>query len=167
LEEIERIIYNKILCFYGTIDKKGFVMKKWLFFILIPITTFAFELPDIKIPNSIKNIGKKTPIDINFYIKNPSTVCSLKVKNISNPYNQNIIRTKLPIVILKPGGYYRKDIDNILKGRYEFEYRWYKGGKFIDAGVKVLHIFAYHNKNLSLHKGVKLTFGSLIPKACK
>ena len=142
-------------------------MKILLLLSILLNAILAFELPDIKIPKSVKNLGKKAPIDIGFYVKNPSTVCILRVKNISNPYNRNIIKTKLPIIILKPGGYYRKDIDNILKGKYEFEYRWFKNHKFIDGGVKVLNIFAYHDKNLPINKNVNLTFTNVVPKECK
>ena len=141
-------------------------MKKILLFITLTFALFALEVPDIKVPQVIKNLGKKTPIDIALYAKNSSTICILKIKNISNPYNKDI-NDKLPILVIKPGRYYRKNISNILKGEYEFEYDWYKKDKFIDSGAKVIHLFTYHDTNLSFYKRVNLTFDSTMPKECK
>lgn len=142
-------------------------MKKLLLFTLLISTTFAFEMPDLHIPQNIKNIGKKTPIDIALYVKNSSTKCTLRVKNITNPYKKDITKTKLPTLMISAGRYYRKDISNILKGTYDFEYTWFKDKKFLDSGVKTLHIYAYHDTNLAINKKVKLTFKDLMPKACK
>ena len=142
-------------------------MKKLLLSVLLVSTTFAFELPDLHIPKNIKNIGKKTPIDIALYVKNSSTKCTLRVKNITNPYKKDISKDKLPILMISAGRYYRKNISNILKGAYDFEYTWFKGKKFIDSGIKSIHIYAYHDTNLPINKKVKLLFENLMPKECK
>jgi len=141
-------------------------MKKIFILTILTFALFALEMPNIKIPQSIKNLGKKTPIDIALYAKNSSTVCTLKIKNISNPYKKDI-SDKLPVLVIKPGRYYRANISNILKGEYEFEYDWYKKEKFIDSGAKVIHFFAYHDTNLTFHKRVNLTFDSTMPKECR
>jgi len=138
---------------------------KRLSIIFIPIFAISFGVGDF-LPSSIKNIGKKTPIDIEFYAKNNSTKCALVIKNISNPYKKDISE-KIPNLKIMPGRYYRKNIANILKGEYEFEYSWYKNGKFIDSGIKSIKIFAYHDINLPLHKRVDLSFNSLTPKECR
>lgn len=138
-------------------------MKKLLIF--IPAVAMSFGIGDF-LPSSIKNIGKKTPIDIELYAKNSSTKCTLVIKNISNPYKKDISK-KLPNLKIMPGRYYRKNISNILKGEYEFEYSWYKKNRFIDSGIKSIRVFAYHDTNLSLHKRVDLTFNSLMPKECR
>jgi len=141
-------------------------MRITTIFIILTALIFSFDLPKINIPDSIKNIGKKTPIDIEIYIKNPSTKCSLRVRNISNPYNTDI-RDKFPIILLKPGSYYYKSIKSVLKGKYEFEYKWYNDSKFIDSGVETIHIFAYHDKALTVYKTVKIDFRDVIPKECR
>lgn len=142
-------------------------MKKIVLLMLFIVTAFAFEMPNLNIPQNIKNLGKKTPIDIAFYVKNSSTKCTLMVKNISNPYKKDIAKEKLPMLLINAGRYYRKNISNILKGTYEFEYTWYKGKKFVDSGVKTIHIYAYHDTNLPINKKVTLLFINLIPNACK
>jgi len=141
-------------------------MRAVIIFLSLIVAINALELPNIEIPKVVKNLGKKTPIDIALYVKNNSTKCTLKIKNISNPYNMDISK-KLPILIIKPGRYYRKNVDNILKGKYEFEYSWYKEGKFIDSGVKEIHIFSYHDRSLPLYKSVDLTFKDVMPKECQ
>jgi len=141
-------------------------MKKIFLFTILTFSLIALEMPDIKIPQAIKNLGKETPIDIALYVKNKSTICTLKIKNISNPYHKDI-SDKLPILVIKPGRYYRTNISNILKGEYEFEYDWYKNDKFIDSGAKVVHIFTYHDTHLSFYKRFDLTFNSTMPKECK
>jgi len=142
-------------------------MRKILLSMLLISTTFAFEIPDLHIPQNIKNIGKKTPIDIALYVKNNSTKCTLRVKNITNPYKKDITKDKLPILVISPGRYYRKNISNILKGAYDFEYTWYKDKKFVDSGVKSIHIYAYHDTNLAINKKVKLLFENEMPKECR
>ncbi len=142
-------------------------MKQLLVLLLLISTTFGFELPDLHIPQNIKNIGKKTAIDIEFYVKNSSTKCSLRVKNISNPYDKNIAKDKLPILMISPGRYYINKISNILKGAYDFEYTWFKDKRFIDSGVKTIHIYEYHDIKLPIYKKVKLSFQNLMPNECK
>ena len=142
-------------------------MKKIALSILLTSISFAFEIPDLHIPQNIKNIGKKTPIDIALYVKNSSTKCTLRVKNITNPYKKDITKEKLPILQISAGRYYRKNISNILKGTYDFEYTWLKGKKFIDSGVKSIQIYAYHDTNLAINKKVNLLFENLMPKECR
>lgn len=142
-------------------------MKKVALLIFLITTAFAFDIPNLHIPQNIKNLGKQTPIDIAFYVKNSSTKCTLRVKNISNPYKKAISKEKLPVLLIDPGRYYRKNISNILKGAYDFEYTWYKKKKFIDSGVKSIHIYAYHDTNLPINKKVNLTFKKLMPRECK
>ena len=138
------------------------------------MTLFAFaendwNLPFVMAANKLGglNIGKKTEVTIALYAKNPSTVCSLKIKNISNPYNRDITKDKFKPVFLKPGRYYRADLPHILKGKYEFEYIWYKDGKFLDSFLKTVRVFEYHNIKHKLHKRFNLTFWIRVPKECK
>ncbi|HGZ70682.1 MAG TPA: hypothetical protein ENK74_04730 [Nitratifractor sp.] len=141
-------------------------MRLFLFSVLLSSVLFAeFNLP--KIPQSIKNIGKKTPIDIALYAKNSSINCFLAIRVASTPYGEDFPKSKLPTIIIPPGKYYRKNISDILKGEYEFEYTWRKGAQFIDSGIKSIHIFTYHDINLPLHKRVDLTFRAEIPDSCK
>lgn len=142
-------------------------MKNLLLILLLTVTTYGFKIPDLHIPQNIKNIGKKTPIDISLYVKNSSTKCLLRVKNIANPYKKDITKDKLPILLISRGRYYRKNISNILKGAYDFEYTWFKGKRFIDSGIKTIHIYAYHDTNLAINKKVELTFENLMPPECK
>jgi len=114
-----------------------------------------------------KNIGKQTPIDIALYAKNPSSTCSLTITNISNPYKKDISRDKLAPIVLEYGRYYRSDVSHLLKGVYEFEYKWMKEDKFVDSTLKTIHIFAYHDTRNRVHKKVNLTFLLRVPKMCK
>jgi len=141
-------------------------MRLFLLYLFTSAWIFAgFGL--FKVPESIKNIGKKTPIDIALYAKNSSTKCFLAIRVATTPYGKDFPRTKLPTIIIPPGKYYRKNIYDILKGEYEFEYTWRKGAKFIDSGMKSIHIFTYHDIKLPLHKRVNLTFAAEVPRECK
>jgi len=114
-----------------------------------------------------KNIGKKTPINIALYAKNPSQICSLAITNISNPYKKDLTSSKLIPIELDVGRYYRDDVSNLLKGTYEFEYKWEKEGEFIDSRLRTIHVFAYHDIRNRVHKKVNLTFLLSVPKECK
>jgi len=140
-------------------------MKKAVVLISI-FTTFLISgiVDDIKL--QVKDFGKQVPIDIVIYAKNPSHKCTLEIKNISNPYKEDI-SNKLEPIILKEGEYYRKEIKNILKGSYEFEYKWLKDNKFIDAKVKTVRILPMHDINKKLHKRLNLTFLLSVPQPCK
>ena len=129
-------------------------------------TTFATcgIVDDIKL--QVKDFGKQVPIDIVIYAKNPSHKCTLEIKNISNPYKKDI-SDKLEPIVLKEGRYYRKEIKQILKGAYEFEYKWLKNGEFIDAKVKTNRILPLHDIKKSLHKKLDLTLFLSVPKECK
>jgi hypothetical protein len=114
-----------------------------------------------------KNIGKQTPVDVTIYAKNPSQICSLRITNVTNPYKQELIQSKLKPIVLDTGRYFREDISHLLKGAYEFEYKWEKEGKFIDSRLKTVHIFAYHDTRNRVHKKVNLTFLLRMPKICR
>ncbi len=152
--------------------KKGYVIKKVIIFSILSIFAVAqtdWNLPVIMAANKIGglNIGKKTEVTIALYAKNPSTICSLKIKNYSNPYKKDITKDKFKPITLEPGRYYRADLPHILKGKYEFEYTWFKDGKFLDSYLKTVRIFEYHNIKHTLHKRLNLTFWIKVPKECK
>ena len=139
-------------------------MKKVIILISFLYTLHASLVDDIK--NQVKDFGKQVPIDIILYAKNPSHKCELSIKNIANPYKKDI-SNKLEPISLKPGEYYRKEVKNILKGKYEFEYRWSKENKFIDAEAKTVRILPLHDINKTIHKRLNLTFLLFPPKECK
>jgi len=114
-----------------------------------------------------RNIGKSTPINIMIYVKNPSTVCSLTITNMTNPYGQDITQTKLLPVELLPGRYLNASVDDIAKGKYEFEYRWNMNGTFVDSSLRSIYILAYHNSANSIYKKVNLGFLLIPPKVCR
>ena len=114
-----------------------------------------------------KNLGKQTPVDVALYAKNPSQVCTLGITNVTNPYKQDITQSKLKPILLDAGRYYREDLSHLLKGAYEFEYKWEKEGRFVDSRLKTVHIFAYHDTRNRVHKKVNLTFLLRMPKGCK
>jgi len=146
-------------------------MKKIIFIVLISLTAHTEELnlPFIMVINKITglNIGKKTEVNISLYAKNPSTICSLKIKNITNPYKKDISKTKFKTIYLDKGRYIREELKNILKGKYEFEYTWSKKSKFVESYLKSVRIFEYHNSKHKLHKRFNLTFRLRVPKSCK
>lgn len=100
-------------------------------------------------------------------LKNPSTICSLRITNITNPYRRDLTEGKLKPIVLESGRYFRGDVYHLLKGAYEFEYKWEKDKKFVDSRLKTVYIFMYHDSNLRLHKKVNLTFLLRVPKGCK
>jgi hypothetical protein len=136
-------------------------MKK---FILIA-SFFTLINAEFKLPQVFKDIGKQTPIDITLYAKNPSTKCTLTIKNISFPNDNN--KTKIPTILLKPGHYFQKEYKNILKGSYEFEYTFSKDKKFIDSSLKTKHILLIHNNKLKVHKKFNPTLFLKVPIVCR
>jgi len=138
---------------------------KCIFWVSLLTLAQADMLDNFK--SKIRTIGKQTPVDIALYAKNPSSVCSLSITNITNPYKRDLTQSKLPPIVLEAGRYYREDIAHLLKGAYEFEYKWEKEGRFVDSRLKTVHIFAYHDTRNRLHKKVNLTFLLRIPKICK
>lgn len=141
-------------------------MKKIL---LLCVSVLTFSQSNIldTLKEKTKNIGKQTPIDIEVYAKNPSTICSLKITNITNPYRRDLTEGKLEPIVLESGRYFRGDISQVRKGVYEFEYKWEKDGKFVDSMLKTIHIFAYHDIMLKFYKKVNLTFLLRPPKICR
>lgn len=139
---------------------KKIVLLIMLFFISLE----AGIIDDIKL--QVKDFGKQVPIDIIIYAKNPSHKCKLEIKNISNPYKKDISNMLEPIILDK-GEYYRKEIKNILKGSYEFEFKWLKDNEFIDAKVKSIRVLPLHDIRKKLHKRLNLTFLLFTPKPCK
>ena len=127
------------------------------------------NLPIIMALNKLTglNIGKKTNVNITLYAKNPSTICSLQIKNISNPYNKDITKNKFKTINLKAGHYILKELKNILKGKYEFEYNWYKNGKLIDSSIKNIRVFEYHNNKHRLYKKLQITKNIKVVNECR
>jgi len=99
-------------------------MKKinWIFIVMFVFNTLHANILDT-IKEKTKNIGKQSSIDIALYAKNPSTICSLKITNITNPYRRDLTDGKLKPIILESGRYFRGDVYHLLKGAYEFEYK--------------------------------------------
>ena len=127
------------------------------------------NLPIIMALNKLTglNIGKKSNVNITLYAKNPSTICSLKIKNISNPYKKNITKDKFKTINIKTGHYLLTEVKNILKGKYEFEYCWYKNGKLIDSSIKDIRIFEYHNNKHRIYKKLIITKNIKVVDECK
>jgi len=138
----------------------------WLL-VAMSLWSISYASPLDTIKEKTKDIGKQTPIDVALYAKNPSHKCSLTITNITNPYKKDLKKSLLPPIALDKGRYYRKDISNILKGAYEFEYKWEKNGRFVDASLKSVSLFAYHNTRNKIHKKLNLTFFILAPAACR
>jgi len=137
----------------------------WIILLGLTLVVHADMLSNLK--DKIKTIGKQTPIDIEVYAKNPSTICSLKITNVSNPYKRDITEAKLEPIVLGEGRYFKGNIYSLLKGAYEFEYKWDKDDKFVDSRLKTVHIFAYHDSRNRVYKKVNLTFLLKVPKGCK
>lgn len=142
-------------------------MKYILLWGWVGILTFSHANILDTLKEKTKNLGKQTPIDIALYAKNKSTVCSLSITNIRNPYKQDLTQGKLVPIVLEHGRYYRSDVSHLLKGAYEFEYKWMKKDKFVDSRLKTIRIFAYHDTRNRVHKKVNLTFLLRIPKICR
>jgi hypothetical protein len=136
-------------------------MKK----LILIVSFFTLLNAKIEVPQLFKDIGKQTPIDITLYAKNPSTKCTLTIKNISFPNDDN--KTKIPTISLKPGHYFQKEYKNILKGKYEFEYTFSKDGKFIDSFLKTKYILTPHNNKLKIFKKFNPTTLISTPSVCK
>jgi hypothetical protein len=136
-------------------------MKKLLLFTIFTVSIFAA----FKVPEAIKNIGKPTPIDITLYAKNPSTKCTLTIKNISHPKSDT--NTTIEPITIEPGHYFQKEYKNILKGKYEFEYTFSKDGKFIDSFLKTKYILTPHNNKLKIFKKFNPTTLISTPSVCK
>ena len=127
------------------------------------------NLPIIMALNKLTglNIGKKTNVNITLYAKNPSTICSLRIKNTYNPYNKDITKDKFKTINLQAGHYILKELKDILKGKYEFEYSWYKNGRLIDSSLKDIRIFEYHNNKHKFYKKLLFTQKLKIISDCK
>lgn len=134
---------------------------------LLCLVSLIHSGPLETIKEKTKDLGKQTPINVALYAKNPSHKCSLTITNITNPYKEDINKTILPAISLDKGRYYRKDISNILKGTYEFEFKWARSGRFVDASLKTINIFAYHDTRNKIHKNLNITFWLLAPAACR
>lgn len=143
-------------------------MKKSIWFIVwVSLLTQSEANILDRLKDKTKNLGKQTPVDVAIYAKNPSHVCTLSITNMSNPYHQDLTQSKLMPINIKEGKYYREDVHHLLKGAYEFEYKWMKGDTFIDSRLKTIHIFAYHDTRNKIHKKVNLTFLLRVPRICK
>jgi len=146
-------------------------MKQIIFIFIFSFVAHCedINLPFIMVINKITglNIGKKTEVNISLYAKNPSIICSLKIKNITNPYKKDISKTKFKTIYLDKGRYIREELKYILKGKYEFEYTWSKNSKFVDSYLKSVRVFEYHNSKHKLHKRFNLTYKLKVPKSCK
>ncbi len=134
----------------------------------IPVILVAtlITLSMVNADNVLKDIGKQTPVDIELYSKNPSTICSLEITPKNTPY-QDVTKNPLPTISIKAGGYDNRKIDAILKGKYELEYQWKKDGKFVDSSLRSISIKAYHHRELTINKKVDLGFLLKAPDACK
>jgi len=141
-------------------------MMRWVLITVCLLTLLEANILDT-LKEKTKNLGKQTPIDVALYAKNPSQVCSLSITNVTNPYKQEITQSKLKPILLDAGRYYREDLSHLLKGAYEFEYKWEKEGKFVDSRLKTVHIFTYHDRRNRVHKKVNLTFLLRMPKMCR
>ncbi len=76
-------------------------------------------------------------------------------------------KDKFQTINLKPGHYTLKELKNILKGKYEFEYNWYKNGKLIDSSIKDIRVFEYHNNKHRLYKKLEITKNIKVVNECQ
>lgn len=131
--------------------------------------SFDANLPIVMVLNKLTglNIGKKSNINITLYAKNPSAICSLQIKNISNPYNKDITKDKFKTINIKSGHYILRELKNILKGKYEFEYSWYKKGKLIDSSIKDIRVFEYHNNKHRIYKKLVIVKNTKVSAKCE
>lgn len=127
----------------------------------------AFKEKTAPLLNKAKTIGKATPIPIEVYAKNPSSVCTLSFINKSSPYGYALEDGRFSVYSIEEGRYISENLPSIKKGRYEFEVVWQKEGKIIDSSLKSVHVFAYHDASNKFHKKVNLSFRLTVPSACK
>jgi hypothetical protein len=120
----------------------------------------------LPIVQKARTIGKQTPIDVVLYVKNSSQKCELKITNVTNPYNTILTQTKLKPITVDAKKYHREIVIQLLKGRYEFEYTWFKEGTLIDSSLKTIHVFVYHDSRNKYYKKVDLSAKMKVPQGC-
>ena len=135
-------------------------------FLLLALFVYAEAEMFASFIERAKTIGRQTPVDIVLYAKNPSKICRLTITYLTNPYKRDLSRDKLEPIILEPGRYIREDVHRLLKGTYEFEYRWDRGDIFVDSGLRTIYLLAYHDTTLPFHKKIDLTFVLRLPDGC-